>query len=159
MPYTSARCPLCGKMDSINHIVLGCLNPTMNGMHTKRPHVGLSSLRKGRYGSSLIGMDACRNERLLEHGIEVPENVSHTIPDWVVPNGIGSSARHHSRPDAVFVRSIPGRPTHLNPTKIAPHKREIQLVEFKLCPDTDPSYTLKAATAQHASTLTKLKKC
>eukprot|EP00983_Pelagomonas_calceolata_P032126 1008558-Pelagomonas_calceolata.AAC.1 len=75
----------------------------MNGMHTNRHH----ALSKGRFGSSLIGMDACRNERLLEQGIEVPEIISRTIPDWFFPNGTRSSARHQSRPDAVFVRSIP----------------------------------------------------
>eukprot|EP00983_Pelagomonas_calceolata_P078069 1154130-Pelagomonas_calceolata.AAC.1 len=35
---TSARCPLCGDMESINHIALRCPNPTMNGMHTNRHH-------------------------------------------------------------------------------------------------------------------------
>eukprot|EP00983_Pelagomonas_calceolata_P000176 5650-Pelagomonas_calceolata.AAC.1 len=75
-------------------------------------------------------MDACRNERLLEQGIEVPENFSRTIPDWVFPNGTGSSARHQSRPDAVLVRSIPGRSYHLDPTKIPPQDRDIHLVEF-----------------------------
>eukprot|EP00983_Pelagomonas_calceolata_P034466 1079756-Pelagomonas_calceolata.AAC.1 len=67
----------------------------------------VSKLSKGRFGSSLIGMDACRHERLLEQGIEVPENNSRTIPDWVFPNSSGPSTRHQSCPDAVFVRSIP----------------------------------------------------
>eukprot|EP00983_Pelagomonas_calceolata_P013195 421366-Pelagomonas_calceolata.AAC.1 len=44
----------------------------MSGMHTNRHHVGLSfcdkALRKGRFGPSLIGMDACRNDRLLDQG-------------------------------------------------------------------------------------------
>eukprot|EP00983_Pelagomonas_calceolata_P098816 1158391-Pelagomonas_calceolata.AAC.4 len=61
---------------------LRCLNPTMNGMHTNRHHVGLGfcvkALSRGRYGSSLIGMDACRSKRLLEQDIEVPENISLT---------------------------------------------------------------------------------
>eukprot|EP00983_Pelagomonas_calceolata_P007420 241927-Pelagomonas_calceolata.AAC.1 len=39
-------------MDSINHVVLRCPNPTMSGMHTNRHHVGRSfcvkALRKGR---------------------------------------------------------------------------------------------------------------
>eukprot|EP00983_Pelagomonas_calceolata_P073734 1152259-Pelagomonas_calceolata.AAC.2 len=62
---------------------------------------------KGRYGSSLIGMDACRNERFLEQGIEVPEEVSQALPDWLFHNG-NDSAQHQSHPDAVFVRSLPG---------------------------------------------------
>eukprot|EP00983_Pelagomonas_calceolata_P016748 527429-Pelagomonas_calceolata.AAC.1 len=48
----------------------------MNGMHTDRHHVGLSSclkaLSNGRYGSSLIGFNACQNERLLQQGILCP---------------------------------------------------------------------------------------
>eukprot|EP00983_Pelagomonas_calceolata_P023226 731734-Pelagomonas_calceolata.AAC.1 len=118
-------------MDSINHIALRCIHPTMNGIHTYRHNIGLSScvkaLSKGKYGSSLIGMDACRNEKLLQQGIQVPENISQTIPDWVFPAGTGSSARHQSHPDAVFVRAIPGRPSHIEPTKIFPQDRDIHL--------------------------------
>eukprot|EP00983_Pelagomonas_calceolata_P000478 16556-Pelagomonas_calceolata.AAC.1 len=59
----------------------------MNGMHTNRHHVGSSfcvkALSKGRFGSSLIVMAACRNEKFLEQGIEVPVNFSQTMPDWV----------------------------------------------------------------------------
>eukprot|EP00983_Pelagomonas_calceolata_P017974 563393-Pelagomonas_calceolata.AAC.1 len=114
-------------MDSINHTTLRCLHPTMNGMHTDGHHVGLSScvkaLSKGRYGPSLIGMDACQNERLLKQGIQVPENISQAIPEWVFPTGTGYSARHQSRPNAVFVRSIPGWPSHIDPTKILPQDR------------------------------------
>eukprot|EP00983_Pelagomonas_calceolata_P073468 1152150-Pelagomonas_calceolata.AAC.1 len=87
----------------------------MDGMHTGTGGhcVGIKfcvkALIKGSYGSSLIGMDACRTERLLDQGIEVPGNISRAIPDWVFPDSTGSSARHQSRPVAVFVRSNPGR--------------------------------------------------
>eukprot|EP00983_Pelagomonas_calceolata_P050580 1142040-Pelagomonas_calceolata.AAC.2 len=83
---TDGRCLLCDDMDSINHIVLRCANPTMSGMHTNRHHVGHSlyveALSKGRFGSSLIGMDACCNERLLDQGIQVTGNISRAIADW-----------------------------------------------------------------------------
>eukprot|EP00983_Pelagomonas_calceolata_P007998 261018-Pelagomonas_calceolata.AAC.1 len=102
-------------------------------------------------------MDACRNERLLEQGIEVPENISQTILYWVFPTGTGSSARHQSCPDAVFVRSIPGRPSHIDPTKILPQDRDIHLVEFKFCPDTNLFPTLEAASTQHTNTITRFK--
>eukprot|EP00983_Pelagomonas_calceolata_P035909 1124303-Pelagomonas_calceolata.AAC.1 len=49
-----------------------------------------------------------------------------------------------------FVRSIPGRPSHIDPTKILPQDR------FKFCPDTNPFSTLEAAT-QHTNTITRLK--
>eukprot|EP00983_Pelagomonas_calceolata_P084987 1156469-Pelagomonas_calceolata.AAC.1 len=120
------------------------------GMHTDRQHVGISScvkaLSKGRYSSSLTGMDACQNERLLEQDIVVPENISRAIPDWGLPTGTGSSAWNQSRPAAVFVRSIPGRPSHIDPTKILPQDRDIHLVEVKFCPDTNPFPTLEATT-------------
>eukprot|EP00983_Pelagomonas_calceolata_P009415 304879-Pelagomonas_calceolata.AAC.2 len=71
---TNGRCPLCDDMDHNDHILLGCTNSTMSRMHTNRHHEALSlcvrAFSKGRYGSSLIGMDACRNERLLDQGIQ-----------------------------------------------------------------------------------------
>jgi len=73
------------------------------------------------------------------------------------PNGTGSSARHQSRPDVIFVRSIPGRQAHLDPCKIPPQDRGIQLVELKFCPDTNPYITSETAATQHAHTLTRLK--
>eukprot|EP00983_Pelagomonas_calceolata_P018159 569475-Pelagomonas_calceolata.AAC.1 len=58
---SSGRCPLCDDMDRIDHILPGCTNSTMSGMHTNKHHEALSlcvkALSKGRYGSSLIGMD------------------------------------------------------------------------------------------------------
>eukprot|EP00983_Pelagomonas_calceolata_P034883 1092768-Pelagomonas_calceolata.AAC.1 len=73
-------------MGSINHAVLRCPNPTISGTHTNRHHAGLNfcikALSKGSFGSSLIGMGACRNERLLDQRIQVPENISRAIPDW-----------------------------------------------------------------------------
>eukprot|EP00983_Pelagomonas_calceolata_P033979 1064374-Pelagomonas_calceolata.AAC.1 len=57
----------------------------MSGMHTNGHHEALSlcvkALSRGRFGSSLIGMDACRKERLLDQGIQVPEIISRAIPD------------------------------------------------------------------------------
>eukprot|EP00983_Pelagomonas_calceolata_P000843 30564-Pelagomonas_calceolata.AAC.1 len=65
--------------------------------------------------------------------------ISRAIPDWVFPNGTGSSAHHQNRPDALFVRFIPGRQAHLDPSKICPQDRDVHLVELKFCPDTNPS--------------------
>eukprot|EP00983_Pelagomonas_calceolata_P057498 1145092-Pelagomonas_calceolata.AAC.1 len=84
------------------------------------------------------------------------ENISRAIPDWAFPNGTGSSARHQSRPAAIFVRTIPGRQAHLYPSKIPPQDKDIHPVELKFCPDTDPSTTSETTTAQHAQTLTRL---
>eukprot|EP00983_Pelagomonas_calceolata_P095377 1158005-Pelagomonas_calceolata.AAC.7 len=79
MSSTPTRCPARGKLNSINRIALKFSNPTMNGMHTNRHHVGLGfcikALNKGSQGPSLIGMDACQNNRLLEQGTAYYGNV------------------------------------------------------------------------------------
>eukprot|EP00983_Pelagomonas_calceolata_P009057 294135-Pelagomonas_calceolata.AAC.1 len=111
----------------------------MSGIHTNRHHVGLSF---------------CVKALIKAKGIQVPENISQAIPDWFSPNGTGSSARHESRPDVIFVRSIPGRQAHLDPFKIPPQDRGIHLVELKFCPDTNPYVTFKTAATQHAHTIT-----
>eukprot|EP00983_Pelagomonas_calceolata_P062212 1147179-Pelagomonas_calceolata.AAC.1 len=62
----------------------------MTGMHTNRHHEALSlcvkALSKGRYGLSLISMDGCSSERLLDQGIQVPGNISRAILNGVFPN-------------------------------------------------------------------------
>eukprot|EP00983_Pelagomonas_calceolata_P011174 360032-Pelagomonas_calceolata.AAC.1 len=59
----------------------------MSGMYTNRHQKALSlcvkALSKGQFGSSLIGMDGCSKEGFLIQGIQVPENISRAIPDWV----------------------------------------------------------------------------
>eukprot|EP00983_Pelagomonas_calceolata_P037876 1136559-Pelagomonas_calceolata.AAC.3 len=53
--------------------------------------------------------------------------------------------------------SLIGRPSHIDPTRIVPHDRDIHLVEFKFCPVANPFPTLEAAAAQHTNTITRLK--
>eukprot|EP00983_Pelagomonas_calceolata_P084372 1156351-Pelagomonas_calceolata.AAC.8 len=96
----------------------------MSGMHTDRHHEALSlcvkALSKGWYYHSM----------------------AHPLLVWMAAvmrdSCTGSPARHQSRPDALFVRPIPGRQAHLDPSKIPPQDRDIHLVELKLCPDTNP---------------------
>eukprot|EP00983_Pelagomonas_calceolata_P046185 1140046-Pelagomonas_calceolata.AAC.5 len=57
-----------------------------------------------------------------------PEIISRAIPDCFFPNGTGSSARQQSRPDAIFVSSIPGRRAHFDPSKISPQDRAFTLL-------------------------------
>eukprot|EP00983_Pelagomonas_calceolata_P024298 765017-Pelagomonas_calceolata.AAC.12 len=68
----------------------------MSGMHTNKQHDGLSFCVKPSAKadiSSLISMDACRM-RLLEQGIEVPENIPKALPDWLFLHGTGSPAQN-----------------------------------------------------------------
>eukprot|EP00983_Pelagomonas_calceolata_P055077 1143969-Pelagomonas_calceolata.AAC.2 len=72
----------------------------------------------------------CQNKRLLEQGIVVPESRPRALPDWLFPNGTVSSAQHRSRPDAVFVHSIPEQSPLLDPTEIPPQDRDNHIFEF-----------------------------
>eukprot|EP00983_Pelagomonas_calceolata_P076359 1153391-Pelagomonas_calceolata.AAC.1 len=92
----------------------------------------------------------------LLSGQGVPVRISRAFPDWLFPYGTVFSARHQSCPDAIFVRSIPGRSAHLDPTKIPPQDRDIHLAALQLYPDTNHFLILGAATAQQASTITRL---
>eukprot|EP00983_Pelagomonas_calceolata_P102379 1158799-Pelagomonas_calceolata.AAC.2 len=86
-----------------------------------------------------------------------PENISRDIPNWGFPDGTGSPARHQSRPDALFVRPVPGRQDHLDPSKIPPQDRDIHLVELKFCADTNPFIAFGRAATQHSHTRTRIK--
>eukprot|EP00983_Pelagomonas_calceolata_P047289 1140561-Pelagomonas_calceolata.AAC.2 len=92
-------------------------------------------------------------------GYKFQKTVHEPFQTGFFPNDTGSSARHQSRPDAIFVRSIPGRQAHFDPSKIPPQGRDFFLVELKFCPDTNPFITLETATAQHAHIITRLKSC
>eukprot|EP00983_Pelagomonas_calceolata_P029856 934205-Pelagomonas_calceolata.AAC.1 len=60
-------------------------------------------------------------------------------------------------PDAIFVRSIPGRAAHLDPKRIPAQDRDIHLVELKLCPDINPLPSLRTSADQHAGTISRLR--
>eukprot|EP00983_Pelagomonas_calceolata_P031501 987765-Pelagomonas_calceolata.AAC.1 len=126
----SACCPSCVEMNSINHIALRYPNSAMSGMHTNRTMPTLAPAST--------------------------PSAKAALPDWLFPHGTGSSARHQSHPNAVFARSIPSRPSHLDPTEIPPQDKDIYLVDLKFCPDTNLFSILEAATAQHAYNLTRL---
>eukprot|EP00983_Pelagomonas_calceolata_P104816 1159067-Pelagomonas_calceolata.AAC.10 len=117
-------------------IALRCPNSTTSRMHTNRHHVGLNfcakALSKGIYCHLIVWMPA--NMRYSWNGaLTSLKNISQALPDWLFPNGTGSSAQQ-SPPDAIFVRkekknnvgsaifvrSIPGRPAHIDPIKIPP---------------------------------------
>eukprot|EP00983_Pelagomonas_calceolata_P134568 1162073-Pelagomonas_calceolata.AAC.4 len=107
----------------------------------------LSAPSKNEYGSFLVAMNTCcrlysiLGEELLEQGIEVPGNIYKYVPDWAFPNVTGTSAQHQSHPDAICVRPIQGRATHLD-LKMIPYLLKIEISTF-----------LQRAAAQHAGSI------
>ena len=57
------------------------------------------------------------------------------------------------------VRHVPGRRAHLAPTNIPPQDRDIHLVEFQFCSDTNPASTLERAQTQHSHIINRLETC
>eukprot|EP00983_Pelagomonas_calceolata_P037662 1136454-Pelagomonas_calceolata.AAC.1 len=135
-------------------IALTCPNPRMNGMHTIRHHIGLGfcieGLGKGRNSKSLIGMDACLNERFLKRSQELSLFgfsllVLAPLPGTKVALMLSLCAPSQANPlTVILLRSLLKTGTST-------------VVELKFCSNTDPLPTLEAATAQHASTITRLK--
>ena len=141
-------------------MILGCKNPTIQGMITNRHYTAVSlcckAISKGSFGSSIIAMDACASDKLLEQDLVVPEAITRTIPTWLFPPDTCSPARHQSRPDAILVRPIPGGTINLDSRRIPAKDRDIHLVELKFCPDTNPLNSLQIAANQHAHTICRL---
>eukprot|EP00983_Pelagomonas_calceolata_P074059 1152387-Pelagomonas_calceolata.AAC.1 len=134
----------------------GCQNHIISSVKTECHNVAgrmiIKALSKSLLGAGLVNMDIGSDDRLTQHNLQIPAHaLNRAIPLYLFP-----------RPDAGFVRSIPGRPPHFVPTKIpprSPQDRDIHFVEFIFCPDTNPFSTLEAATFQHANTSTRLKTC
>jgi hypothetical protein len=63
-----ATCPSCGGSDSAPHILLRCNSHTLKRMHINRRHHHAVSLcgekiSKGKLGSAIVTMDACKSEK------------------------------------------------------------------------------------------------
>ena len=114
-------------------------------MHTNRHHAALTlcieALSKGRFGSSLISMDGCNHDRLLDQGIQVPENTSRAISHWVFPNGTASPVGHQ----AALVLYLRATSQADKPTSILPR--------FPHKIGTSTSLNLKSALTQIPSLL------
>ena len=155
-----AHCPLCGAPDSSNHLLLRCNHETPKKMHTNRHHLAVSlcgaEISKGEMGSSIVTMDAHNNDKLSNLNIHPPRNITRTIPDWVFPNQQHSPARHQSRPDGVLISSISQGNNFTDPKQIPYRDRDLHLIEFKFCSDTNPHPTLQKARQQHQSLISKL---
>eukprot|EP00983_Pelagomonas_calceolata_P129523 1161613-Pelagomonas_calceolata.AAC.7 len=127
--------------------------------HTKSPlGAGLVNTDKGSDDRSKL--TSSRPVAILVTPYHVITSSSLLLPAHTMRYAAGTAPHTDKRPGqqvggrlgAVFVRSIPGRYAHLDPTKIPPLGRDIHLVGFKSCPDTKPYATLEAAAAQHTST-------
>jgi len=125
------------------------------------------------------GLDAGSTTRLAKQNLQIPEHASNrTLPSWLFDARLSARDKlTSSRPDAILVTPLPTK-KHKSP--ITPHlhqvprsrqhsrdvhrvqelnvnKREIHLVEFKYCEDTQPGHQYEASRKQHEVLCKRLK--
>eukprot|EP00983_Pelagomonas_calceolata_P042949 1138715-Pelagomonas_calceolata.AAC.1 len=165
MTSTSARCALCGKVDSIDHIALRCLNPTMNGTHTNGTMLALASVLKP----------------------SAKADMAHPLLEWMPAEMRGSWSRTLKSLKTYLKLSLLGPVIGFSLTVLAPLPGTKGTLMLSLCTlsQADPHklillrsflktgtfillnlnsaqipthfLTLEAATAQHTNTITRLK--
>eukprot|EP00983_Pelagomonas_calceolata_P003504 114248-Pelagomonas_calceolata.AAC.1 len=124
----------------------------------------LKLVSEGSYGANLVQLDASNTNRLGQHDLQVPEQISnHAAPSYLFKPMIPIQTRcSSSRPDAILVTP---HPTNSNRSPTPPsHRvlrsmgsnttpaRHIHLIEIKYhsdCEDTRPSAQLEASQQQH----------
>eukprot|EP00983_Pelagomonas_calceolata_P075218 1152901-Pelagomonas_calceolata.AAC.6 len=173
-------------MDSALHILSGCQCPVMRNMVTERHNhsqydiacrMVLRLVSEGSFGANLVQLDAGNTNRLAQHDLHVPEQVSNrAVPSYLFKPMIPIRARHNSsRPDAILVTphlTNPNRPPTSTSHRVLrsmgnsrqvtsrttrarqPHEsnvrdRHIHLIEVKYCEDTRFDAQLKASKQQH----------
>ena len=149
-------CPLCKQPDGGGHIAGGCLDPRMRGMYTARhdavARVLLKAIARGNRGGELCGADVGSAEHLQAAGLGHLSEHRRVAPSLLPPRCTSVP----SRPDAWLVtRGDDAGRGWMNKygslTNALPPGAQtwVTLVEFKCCPDTDPTKQRDRANEQH----------
>eukprot|EP00983_Pelagomonas_calceolata_P086960 1156861-Pelagomonas_calceolata.AAC.4 len=120
-------------------------NPSNGEGETQAWKGGQQPTRSASVWSLLHGLSYCRNERLLDQGIRVPENISQAVPDYSFPYGTGSSARYQSRPDITFVRSA-----HFLLAILAKEKKSMRRPKAAFIKGRSPNWKARGLTRRHS---------
>eukprot|EP00983_Pelagomonas_calceolata_P127525 1161413-Pelagomonas_calceolata.AAC.1 len=96
-------------MDSALHILSGCQCPGMRNimMVTERHNIAcrmiLKLVSEGSYGANLVQLDAGNTNRLAQHDLQIPEQVSNRT----VSSYLFKTKRKSNPPDAILVTPHP----------------------------------------------------
>eukprot|EP00983_Pelagomonas_calceolata_P068250 1149832-Pelagomonas_calceolata.AAC.2 len=104
---TSLTCSLpdCHHINSTLHILSGCQCPVMRNMiserHNNARRMILKLVSEGSYGAILVQLDAGNTNRVAQHYLQVPEQVSNcAVPSNLVKPTISiQTRRNSSRPE------------------------------------------------------------
>jgi ribonuclease HI len=140
------NCPLCGQPDSCTHIASGC--PKLSGLYTERHNkvarILLKAVLKGRLGANIVQADIGSVEKLTQAGLTL-DQAHRCVPKHLLPDAVANDPATYnslSRPDATLVCDLPPR---------------IEVIEVKVCRDTDRSVQLERADKQHATIMSHIR--
>jgi hypothetical protein len=135
-------CPLCKHPDSGGHITGHCQHPTMQKMYTSRHHstarILMRAILKGSKGDRVISADIGNQHHCTEDGIQhwpnqVPASLLPPVESAPLPT------RHRQK----------RQKTKMQPDVMLHQGKDIYIVEFKYCRDTQPDTQHNNSISQH----------
>jgi ribonuclease HI len=141
------NCPLCGQPDSCTHIASGC--PKLSGLYTERHNraarILLKAILKGSLGACIHQADIGCADKLAAAGLTL-DDAHRRVGKDLLPRDVASNQTLYdslSRPDATLICNSPPR---------------VEVLEVKICRDTDRSVQLERADKQHAALLSHMER-
>jgi ribonuclease HI len=141
------NCPLCGQPDSCMHIASGC--PKLSGLYTERHNraarILVKAILKGSLGANIIQADIGSADKLARAGMTLSD-AHRYIPKDRLPADVANNPEAYgslSRPDATLTRDYPP---------------QLEVVEVKVCRDTDRSVQLERAEKQHTELISHMRR-
>ena len=141
------NCPLCGQPDSCTHIASGC--PKLSGLYTERHNraarILLKAILKGSLGASIHQADVGCADKMARSGLN-PTDLNRRVARDLLPDDVANDPKAYealSRPDATLLCDNPPR---------------MEIVEVKICRDTDCSVQLERAEKQHTALVGHLRR-
>eukprot|EP00877_Chromochloris_zofingiensis_P013965 jgi/Chrzof1/8822/Cz03g25240.t1 len=135
-PPSTGDCPLCGRPDSIGHMVGECTHPEITALrverHNSTTRILLKHVRKGEHGGHYILADVGNPEKLGTVGVN-----DRLIPKWIIPGSF-----EPSRVDALIVH----KPMTSIPKKgRLPPNTEITVIELGYRNDHNRAHKIRGA--------------
>jgi hypothetical protein len=141
------NCPLCGQPDSCTHIASGC--PKLSGLYTERHNraarILVKAILKGSLGATIHQADIGCAEKLADAGLTL-DDAHRRVGKAFLPRDVANNQDLYdtlSRPDATLVCDLPAR---------------VEVIEVKICRDTDRSIGLERAEKQHATLMSHMQR-
>jgi ribonuclease HI len=141
------NCPLCGQPDSCTHIASGC--PKLSGLYTERHNkaarILVKAILKGSLGANIIQADIGSTDKLAQAGMTLSD-AHRCVPKDRLPADVANNPEAYgslSRPDATLISDYPPR---------------LEVVEVKVCRDTDRSVQLERAEKQHNTLISHMRR-